>query len=133
LLKRELSVEEFRILYRDIDAFLDFTSKKTGEIGGNLSNILLAQDYQDLTGQVIKKVIDLVNEVESKLVELVKMASHVENITGIVNDASFSETDIKKIEKVGTECEGPIMRAEARSDVVNSQDEVDDLLSSLGF
>lgn len=134
LLKRELGVEEFKNLYKDIDGFLDFTSQKTNEIGGNLSNILMAQDYQDLTGQVIKKVIGLVAEVEEKLVDLVKMASHVENIAGIDPNQFSREDVIQDIEVVsGTTGEGPIINPEKRDDVVSSQDEVDDLLSSLGF
>jgi len=130
LLKRELSVEEFRKLYRDMDEFLAISGEKSGEIGRNLSNILMAQDYQDLTGQVIKKVITLVNDVEGKLVELVTMASRVEDITGIEHSA---DNATKGRKTSPAEAEGPLMRAEKRTDVVNSQDDVDDLLSSLGF
>ena len=135
LLKRELGADEFRTLYKDIDVFLDFTSQKTGEIGGNLSNILMAQDYQDLTGQVIKKVIHLVTEVEDKLVELVRMASHVENITGIDPEEVQLEKIEQDVEQVANphQGDGPVINPEERDDVVASQDEVDDLLSSLGF
>lgn len=129
LLKRQMSVEEFRGLYREIDGFLDFASMKTGEIGGNLSNILMAQDYQDLTGQVIKRVISLVQDVENRLVELVKMASDVESITGITHEPERKHVDPKDA-LVG---EGPVINPETRDDVVSNQDEVDDLLSSLGF
>lgn len=129
LIKRQMSVEEFKSLYREIDGFLDFASMKTGEIGGNLSNILMAQDYQDLTGQVIKRVIFLVQDVEDRLVELVKMASNVETITGISHEPERRHVDPGDA-LVG---EGPVIEPEKRDDVVSGQDEVDDLLSSLGF
>lgn len=126
LMRREMSAEEFRGLYKQIDGFLEFAGSKTTSIEGNLSSILLAQDFQDLTGQVIKKVIKLVHEVEDSLVDLVKVASQVENITGIKY-----EPDAPLPEKEALE--GPQHKAEEREDVVSSQDDVDDLLSSLGF
>ena len=127
LIRRELSGEEFRNLYKEMDGFLEFTANKASSIDSNLSSILLAQDYQDLTGQVIKRVISLVTEVQINLVTMVKTASNVEMITGISHDLpdDILEKDI--------EAEGPTVNAEARDDVVNNQDEVDDLLSSLGF
>ncbi|HBF09625.1 MAG TPA: protein phosphatase [Gammaproteobacteria bacterium] len=126
LMRRELSAEEFRSLYKQIDEFLDFAGTKATNIEDNLSSILLAQDYQDLTGQVIKKVIKLVHEVESSLVCLVTMASKVESITGIQYEPSSEAREEEYLE-------GPIINAEERDDVVASQDDVDDLLSSLGF
>lgn len=47
---------------------------------------MLAQDYQDLTGQVIKRVTQLVTEVESNLLKLVLMASQVDRFAGIEHD-----------------------------------------------
>lgn len=126
LMRRELSAEEFRALYKQIDDFLEFAGNKASSIEGNLSNIIMAQDYQDLTGQVIKKVIKLVHEVEDSLVDLVTMASKVESITGIKYEG-FDPLPEKE------ELEGPQINAEEREDVVASQDDVDDLLSSLGF
>ena len=128
LLNREMSAEEFRNLYKEMSGFLEFTATKTHDIDRNLSSILLAQDYQDLTGQVIKRVIALVSEVQKNLVEMVTTASNVEMITGI---AYIS--DVPEVEKSGIEAEGPAMDADNRDDVVSGQDEVDDLLSSLGF
>lgn len=126
LMRREMSAEEFRSLYKQIDDFLGFAGSKASNIEGNLSDILMAQDYQDLTGQVIKKVIKLVHEVEDSLVDLVKMASKVETITGISYEP---EAPLPEKE----ELEGPQHKANEREDVVSSQDDVDDLLSSLGF
>ena len=130
LIRREMKPQEFRDLYRRIDTFLVETERQTGVLGGNFSEITLAQDYQDLTGQVVKKVITLVHEVEDSLVNLVKMASQVDRITGIQPMNADKKTEIidKQIP------EGPVVNAEKRGvSVVSGQDEVDDLLSSLGF
>lgn len=126
LIDRDMSAEEFRELYWQLDAFFNKLSDQSQKIYGNLSSILLAQDFQDLTGQVINRVTGLVKEVEASLVDLVFMASQVEEITGIVRDGEARvERDIMK-------GDGPQINTEAE-DVVSGQDEVDDLLSSLGF
>jgi len=130
LIRREMKPQEFRDLYRRIDTFLVETERQMDVLSGNFSEITLAQDYQDLTGQVVKKVITLVHEVEDSLVHLVKMASQVDRITGIQPKDADKNTEIidKQIP------EGPVVNAEKRGiDVVSGQDEVDDLLSSLGF
>ena len=128
LIKKELSSEEFRSLYKEMSEFLDFTLEKSSHIEGNLSNILMAQDFQDITGQVIKKVSKLVKDVEENLVSLIKMAAEVESLTGI--DKAPSQTKIIVAEEY---FEGPIINKEGREDVAKNQDDVDDLLSSLGF
>ncbi|MEF1227151.1 protein phosphatase CheZ, partial [Vibrio fortis] len=92
------------------------------ELRGQLTEILMAQDFQDLTGQIIGKVIILVNEVEGRLVEIL-------TAFGADQTSQNKETD----KKAATAPEGPIMNPEERADAVASQDEVDDLLSSLGF
>lgn len=126
LVDRDMSPEEFRALYWQVDEFFNKLNGTSQQLYGNLSNILMAQDFQDLTGQVINKVTSLVKEVEASLVDLVFMASQVEEITGIVRDGEIRvEHDIMK-------GEGPQIYSEAE-DVVSNQDDVDDLLSSLGF
>ena len=132
LMRKEMNPDEFRNLYKEIDGFLTFAGGKADSIESNLSSILLAQDYQDLTGQVIKKVIKLVREVQDSLVELVSVASKVESITGLTH--LQEEPEKKETEDAEhARLEGPVINAEGRSDVVTSQDDVDDLLSSLGF
>jgi chemotaxis protein CheZ len=75
----------------------------------------------------LKKVIALVQEVEENLVKLVRMASKVEAIAGIKYVPDNNPV------VAANEAEGPIVNAAERDDVVTGQDEVDDLLSSLGF
>lgn len=126
LVDRDLSADEFRSLYWEVDGFFDQVSSQSQNVYQHLSDILMAQDFQDLTGQVINRVTGLVKEVEASLVDLVFMASQVEEITGIVRDgAPEKESDRLK-------GEGPQINKSAE-DVVANQDDVDDLLSSLGF
>ncbi len=129
--KRELEPGEFRELYKQINEFLDFTRTQSSTLHSGLSNILVAQEYQDLTGQVIKRVIGLVKDVEDSLVSLVRMAGAVEEAAGI-NSRDDIAAEAKEAEPdIGPE--GPQVNADKRPDVVSGQDEVDDLLSSLGF
>lgn len=130
LMRKEMKPDEFRDLTREMDNFLEFASGEAAKIDSNLSNILLAQDFQDLTGQVIKRVITLVQEVEENLVELVRMAGTIDHIAGFTHDIPAPK-ELTREDEVGAE--GPIINPEARSDVVSGQDDVDDLLSSLGF
>ncbi|MFN3579899.1 MAG: protein phosphatase CheZ [Pseudomonas sp.] len=128
LQRREMEPGEFRDLYRRVGEFLDKTESSSSEISAHLNDILIAQDYQDLTGQVIKRVTTLVHDVEESLVNLVRMAGHVDRMAGIEHGKNDAET-----KKISTKGEGPQIHADKREDVVSGQDEVDDLLSSLGF
>lgn len=131
LARREMKPQEFRDLYRRLDTFLNTNQQYASVLNSNFSDITLAQDYQDLTGQVVKKVITLVHEVESSLVNLVKMASQVDKITGIQPRDADNKPEVVNPAVIP---EGPVINAEKYGvDAVSGQDEVDDLLSSLGF
>ena len=131
-MRREVGAEEFRDLARRVEGFLSRSEQENRTVSSNLNDILLAQDYQDLTGQVIKRVTQLVTEVESNLLKLVLMASQVDRFAGIEHDrdAMRAENNSQKSQARG---EGPQIHADTRNDVVSGQDDVDDLLSSLGF
>jgi chemotaxis protein CheZ len=129
LRQREMTPDEFRELYVRVDTFFSTTETSTTKLNENLQNIILEQGFQDLTGQVLKRVISLVSEVEENLVSLVRFAGQVESVVGI-KPKEVKEQTVKGVDIKG---EGPQVKAEQREDVVNSQDEVDDLLSSLGF
>lgn len=131
-MRREIGAEEFRELARRVDGFLTRSEQGNREVGSHLNDILLAQDYQDLTGQVIKRVTQLVTEVESNLLKLVLMASQVDRFAGIEHDHQQLR-DEKDHEIHPARGEGPQIHADKREDVVSGQDDVDDLLSSLGF
>lgn len=129
LRRREMKPAEFRELYGRIDLFLDRLAMDSDNVYASLSEILMAQDFQDLTGQVIQKVTNLVKEVEDSLVRLMVMASSVDQITGTVHEDEGKAPLEKDINKG----EGPQIKAAEREDTVSNQDDVDDLLSSLGF
>ncbi len=128
-LNKELQPAEFRELCKRISEFLKSTDSNTRKLNKNLSDILLAQDFQDLTGQVIQKVTTMVTDVEARLVNLVAMAGHVDSLTGI----QHGEIDVEHKEEDLNQGVGPQLNAEEEEDVASNQDDVDDLLSSLGF
>ncbi len=117
---RELSKEEFVALSDDIDEFMVSIPNETAKISQSMTEIMLAQDYQDLTGQMIKQVITMVKEVEEKLVRLVAISG------ATLKDKSDQPKD-------GTKAHGPQLPTANRDEVATNQDDVDDLLASLGF
>ena len=124
---RQMDAKEFRDLSLRVGTFLSDTSSNTAVIKANLNNVLMAQDFQDLTGQIIKRVITLVEEVEGNLVNLVK-------ISGLEpSDSSKSELSDEEKHKQAIKAEGPAVPGVDEADVLSGQDDVDDLLSSLGF
>jgi len=123
LMNNEIDLKEFKSLCVDIDSLLVTTGKETSTMHSLMTDVLMAQDFQDLTGQVIRKVIDLVREVEESLINML-------TAFGISSDNIRGNTGPKVGENL---VEGPIVNTEDRDDVVEDQDDVDDLLSSLGF
>ncbi|MFC6439384.1 protein phosphatase CheZ [Bowmanella sp. JS7-9] len=128
LMSRQIELGEFKTLCHDVDAFMHHADQEMDKLTGLLTEVLMAQGYQDITGQVIRRVIDLVKEVEDSLVHLLAMFSGVEVAD---KEKKNSKASAKKPDNV--EAEGPIINPEERDDVVTGQDDVDDLLSSLGF
>ncbi|AVO55065.1 protein phosphatase CheZ [Ectopseudomonas mendocina] len=131
-MRREMGADGFRELAKRIELFLARSERDGNKLSSHLNDILLAQDYQDLTGQVIKRVTQLVTEVESNLLKLMLMASQVDRFAGIQHDHEVLRAEQEKL-KEPSRGEGPQIHADKRDDVASSQDDVDDLLSSLGF
>lgn len=123
LMNNEIDLKEFKSLCGDIDKLLETTGTETAHIHSLMTDVLMAQDFQDLTGQVIRKVIDLVREVEDSLINML-------TAFGISSETQEAESSPKLGDNL---VEGPIVNTENRDDVVEDQDDVDDLLSSLGF
>ena len=117
LLDKQLDVDQFKSLVMQTHAFLVDVPKQTKVTNGYLMEIMMAQDFQDLTGQVIKKIVDVTQQMEKQLVELL-----VENPPSTANPDAYAGL-----------LNGPVVNAAGRTDVVTSQDQVDDLLESLGF
>lgn len=117
---RQLTVEDFRELSTELSTFLNNLQGDSDQLHGKLSEVLMAQGFQDITGQVIKKVITLVQDVENKLIQLIRISGHK------------ADKDAVKQERIASEM-GPAVRGVDHGEVVSGQDDVDDLLSSLGF
>ncbi len=114
----KMDVEGFKLLAAETRAFLkNAVPQRTGQTKDQLMEIMMAQDFQDLTGQVIKKVVALAQDLETQLMGLL-----IETIPGE-----------KRTESVTSLLNGPVINPEGRTDVVASQQQVDDLLDSLGF
>lgn len=131
-MRREIGADGFRELAKRVELFLARSERDGAKLSGHLNDILLAQDYQDLTGQVIKRVTQLVTEVESNLLKLMLMASQVDRFAGIQHNHDVLRAEQEKL-KEPSQGEGPQIHADKRDDVASNQDDVDDLLSSLGF
>lgn len=98
-------------------AYLGDASRHTVETKSHLMDIMMAQDFQDLTGQVIKKITELAQNIEQQLVQIL---------------IDYAPTDIKRTSGEGL-LNGPQMNPADQVDVVAGQEQVDDLLDSLGF
>ncbi|PKO31495.1 MAG: chemotaxis protein CheZ [Betaproteobacteria bacterium HGW-Betaproteobacteria-9] len=82
-----------------------------------LTEIMMAQDFHDLTGQVIARVVQLASTIEEQLLALLLQSAPC----GVPGQDKVLELD------------GPVVAPEGRTDVVSDQAQVDDLLASLGF
>ncbi|MDE3012002.1 MAG: protein phosphatase CheZ [Pseudomonadota bacterium] len=119
LFDKRLSVEDFRELVGQTRDYLEAVPRQTAEAHRNLRDIMLAQDFHDLTGQVIRKITEMAQRVETELVGLL-----VESVSPATRAEYAAPSGL---------INGPVINAEGRSDVVANQAQVDDLLASLGF
>lgn len=131
LKNKEMTSAEFRVLFARMECFLADMETGTEKMASSLQEIFVAQGFQDLTGQVLKRVMNLMEDIQEDLVSLVCLAGQVEEITGLSEDADM-EDGVAVREDRNAHGEGPQIDSN-KSDVVSGQDDVDDLLSSLGF
>lgn len=138
LADRESSMSELKDLGRTTESFLLEIERGSDTLHKNFTEILLTQGFQDITGQLIKRVIGLVNDVESSLLNLVLVAGKVDRITGVrrehadAAEASDAQQEQKNQSSSNAGVGPQVLASEAEGSVAG-QDEVDDLLSSLGF
>ena len=97
--------------------FVQSIESCTGRIDAHLTDIMLAQDFHDLTGQVVANVVKLASQLEDSLVKL---------LVQVVPPEQREKVEAHVLH-------GPVVDAAGRTDVVSNQGEVDDLLASLGF
>jgi chemotaxis protein CheZ len=109
-------VEKFKALAAETRDYLHGVERPTSETRAHLQEIMMAQEFQDLTGQVLKRITDLANNLETELLKLL-----VENVS-----APISKPEALNL------LNGPALDGDA-PDVVANQAQVDELLESLGF
>lgn len=115
--------------------FIHDVEDATKQIDKNLTDIMMAQDFHDLTGQVISKVVNLAASIESQLLQLLIITAPTELV------GKPAEPSVKNVEPATAGfvihehpvLQGPVVNPEGNPDVVKGQSEVDDLLASLGF
>ncbi|ACR27391.1 protein phosphatase CheZ [Burkholderia glumae] len=121
---------EVRELMDDTRSFLGALPEATSATNAQLLEIMLAQDFQDLTGQVIKKIMDMVCMIEQQLLGVL-----VDNIAPERREQFAANAAALAAAEAVPEAllNGPQIAPEGRADVVQDQAQVDDLLASLGF
>lgn len=118
--KAQPDTEKFKLLLIETLSYIDKVPERADATSAQLMEIMMAQDFQDLTGQVIKKITAMVQKLEQDLLQLLlanfppeKRQAHTEDGACLMN--------------------GPVTNPEKNPDTVSNQDQVDDLLASLGF
>jgi chemotaxis protein CheZ len=119
-LDREMPFSEFKGMSLEISEYFRSSKGSLNQVQEGLNEILMAQGFQDITGQVIKRVIELVQDVEANMVDMIR-------ISGVTSSSSAVKQE--------PDLPGPVVPGvdDTKDDVAKNQDDVDDLLSSLGF
>lgn len=114
------SSESFSLFMKEMRRYLGEVKGNAGLFHDHLTEILMTQEYQDLTGQIIKRVIGLIQDVEDSLVNLVRITGQKKIPSGKkMNDITAEGPQISGIDN-----------GDAR---MSGQDDVDQLLASMGF
>ncbi|RDK06479.1 protein phosphatase CheZ [Cupriavidus lacunae] len=116
--EQPVELADARSLVLDTRAFLSEVPGQARATNSHLLDIMMAQDFQDLTGQVIKKMMDMIRALEQELLQVL-----IDNVP--------SERRVEA--PAATLMNGPQINPEGKPDVVSDQAQVDDLLASLGF
>lgn len=117
----KLSIDQFKALAGDSRDFAKFVGDATEAEKARLLDIMMAQDFQDITGQLIKKVVIITKTVENELAQLLR-------------DSAPVELREKLAQKEQAAAAAPqLMQGPSVPEVALSQDSVDDLLADLGF
>jgi len=111
-----LELDQARELVVDTRRYLSAVPQQVSATNEQLMEIMMAQDFQDLTGQVIKKMMDVVRDMETQLLRLL-----------IDNAPVDKQQDVSH-----SLLHGP-QTIQGDADAVDDQRQVDDLLASLGF
>jgi chemotaxis protein CheZ len=125
-------LDDAKMLVKDTRTYLGEVPEMTAATSKELLEIMMAQDFQDLTGQVIKKMMDVIREIEQQLVQVLidsmPEAQTRETMQRKAEDQWKSDSARRNEELLN----GPQIKDDA-PDIVSGQDQVDDLLDDLGF
>ncbi|MCA1772842.1 MAG: protein phosphatase CheZ [Halomonas sp.] len=125
-------LDDAKALVKETRGYLGSVPDMTAATNKELMEIMMAQDFQDLTGQVIKKMMDVIREIEHQLVQVlidnVPEAQARESMQRKAEDQWNNENARRNEELLN----GPQVKDNA-PDTVTGQDQVDDLLDELGF
>lgn len=113
---KPIELDDARELVDATRSFLRTVPEHASETQSHLLDIMMAQDFQDLTGQVITKMMGVIGAIERELLQ-------------VLLDAVQPE----RRQEAETLLNGPVVNSDGRDDVVTDQSQVDDLLASLGF
>jgi chemotaxis protein CheZ len=110
----------------------------TTATNAQMLEIMMAQDFQDLTGQVIKKITEVVYLIEQQLLGVLidNIAAERREQFAATAAQLVAETQVDPVSPTGSPeslLNGPQINPEGKADVVQDQGQVDDLLASLGF
>ncbi|MDX1667827.1 MAG: protein phosphatase CheZ [Limnobacter sp.] len=117
LFNNDMSLEEFKAHAKESHEFVKAVRDQSGILGSEFTEIMMAQDFHDLTGQVVNRIATMAQNLEEQLVQLLLDTTPAEQR--------------KQVEEQWLT--GPAMNIEGRTDVCSDQTQVDDLLESLGF
>ena len=120
LFSGKLGLDEFKALAGDSRQFAQAVSVATEAEKARLLDIMMAQDFQDITGQLIKKVVKITQTVEAELAQLLR-------------DSAPADLKEKLAKKEVPAAPAPLMQGPSVPDTALNQDSVDDLLADLGF
>ena len=120
LFSGKLSLDEFKALAGDSRQFAAAVNEATEAEKARLLEIMMAQDFQDITGQLIKKVVKITQTVENELAQLLR-------------DHAPADLKEKLAKKETPPAPAPLMQGPSVPDTALNQDSVDDLLADLGF
>ena len=114
----------------DIYNFLTDVERVTQEADTHLTEIMMAQDFHDLTGQVIGRVVSLAANLEDQLVQMLIQTAPPGGVPASVTPVAAATAAVAATQEP---LAGPVVDPSRTQDVVTSQSQVDDLLASLGF
>lgn len=116
---RSIAVDEFQRMIERMDTFLDAAQTDMDQVRGNLSEVLLAQGYQDISGQILRGVMKLVSELEHSLADLIRLSKSGPRTAKPTEDTRRGF--------------GPAIPGINNGPAVSGQQDVDALLSGLGM